>query len=285
MPELPFLEVLRANLSVCLAGRRIERIDVRHVYVLKSVVPPLESAAGRVVDTVRRRGKYLIVDLAGGVSLVLHLMKAGRLRHVDRAKKPGRDTALVVALDDGMAIHLTEAGSKKRASVWLLASADLDASVPLAGLGPEPLSDAFTAAALSAALAAERSTLKRFLVQQRAVAGIGNGFSDEILWEARLSPFARTDLVDPRTAAELHAAIVRTLRRGLEENQAAFGDTLPVHEPVSVYRVHRRAGQPCPRCGDTIRLIGYAERETYYCPTCQAQGKPFADRRLSRLLR
>ncbi|MBM3449517.1 MAG: hypothetical protein FJX78_00735 [Armatimonadetes bacterium] len=147
------------------------------------------------------------------------------------------------------------------------------------------LSEAFTLDALRAALAADRATLKHLITQQRPIAGIGNGYGDEILWEARLSPFARTEALTEEAIAALHAAIQGVLRRGVEENRAEFSDALPIREPIALYRVHHHGGEPCPRWGDVIRFVAYAERETYYCPTCQAQGKVFADRRLSRLLR
>lgn len=287
MPELPFVEVIREHLERLAAGRRIDHVTIRSPSVLKTYDPPVDALVGQVITAVRRRGKMLVIE-AADLALVLHLMKNGRVQRVPpdaKGKGPSRDVALVLGLDDHSDLRLVEIGPKKRASVWVVARDRAGVSRPLADLGLDPFDPGFTPAALAEMLRGERQALKRFLGQQRFVVGIGNAFGDEILWEARLSPLAMTTALGDADVAALHAAILSTLRRGLEEHRVAFRDALPIAEPLHLLRVHRHAKEPCPRCGTPIAAIYYADRETYYCPSCQTGGKVYADRRLSRLLR
>jgi formamidopyrimidine-DNA glycosylase len=285
MPELPFVTVVAENLGALVAGRTVGDIIVRGVSVLKTFDPPITALRGRQVTAVRRRGKLLILE-AGGLAAIIHLKRNGRLLAVPRGtKRSARDLALVLAFDQGPDIQMIEMGPKKAAAVWIVPADRLRAAEPLQGLGMEPLSPEWTFETLARDLRAVRMRLKAFLVTQRYVVGIGNTYADEILWEARLSPQATTSALDGDEVARLHRAVRATLERGIEEHRAAAAEGLPMKEPPAHLAVHRRGGEPCPRCGTRIAVIYYEDRETYYCPACQAEGKVYADRRRSRLLR
>ena len=293
MPELPFVTVVVENLVPLIVGRTVQEVVVRGVSVLKTVEPSIAGLHGRQVLGVRRRAKLLLLEFTDGVVLVIHLRRNGRLRAVPRGTgRTARDLALVLALDRGPDIQMIEMGPKKAASVWVLPAGRLDAAPPLAGLGFEPFSPEFTLDALARALRSARMRLKAFLVTQRYVVGIGNTYADEILWEARLSPQAMTTALDEGEVSRLHRAVISTLERGIDvHRRAAAGVThigagrLPMKEPLEGLAVHRKGGEPCPRCGTPIAVIYYEDRETYYCPVCQAEGTVYADRRRSRLLK
>ncbi|HKX16398.1 MAG TPA: DNA-formamidopyrimidine glycosylase family protein [bacterium] len=286
MPELPFVTVVVENLTPLVVGRTVEDAIVRGVSLLKTFDPSIAGLRGRQVLGVRRRGKLIILDVAGDLVLVIHLRRNGRLKAVPRGTgRTARDLALVLVLDRGPDIQMIEMGSKKAASVWLYPAGRLAEAEPLAGLGVEPLAPEFTTAVLAQALRAARMRLKAFLVTQRYVVGIGNTYGDEILWEARLSPQAITTSLDGREVARLHQAITATLARGIDVHRSAAAGGLPMKEPLEGLAVHRKGAEPCRRCGTKIAVIYYEDRETYYCPTCQAEGKVYADRRRSRLLR
>ena len=284
MPELPFLQVLAENLDARIRGQRIHRARLYSVSLLKSFDPPLGAVEGRRLAGARRIGKLIILD-ADGLSVILHLMRDGRLQIGAPRRRPGKDLALGLALDGGAELHLLEHGPKKRAAVYVMPTDDVMRRDPAAALGVDPFARALSAREFHAMLERERVQLKRFLTFQRYVTGIGNAYSDEILWEARLSPFLPAAQLGADGAAVLLDAIRVTLGRALEEHRAYFGETLPMKEPVELLRVHRHAGEPCPRCGTPIAEVAYAERETYYCPSCQTGGKVYADRRMSRLLK
>lgn len=286
MPELPFVTVVAENLAPLVVGRTVEDVIVRGVSVLKTVEPPIAGLRGRQILGVRRRAKLLLVDLTGDLVLLIHLRRNGRLRAVPRGTgRTARDLALVLALDRGPDIQMIEMGPKKAASVWLFPAAGLGTAEPLAGLGMEPFSPEWTPAALAEALRGTRMRLKAFLVTQRYVVGIGNTYADEILWEARLSPQAMTTALHGEEVERLHAALRSVLARGIEAHRGAAAGGLPMKEPLAYLAVHRKGGEPCPRCGTAVAVIYYEDRETYYCPACQAEGKVYADRRRSRLLR
>ena len=286
MPELPFVTVVVENLAPLVVGRTVEDVIVRGVSLLKTFEPSIADLRGRQVLGVRRRGKLIVLDFAGDLVLVIHLRRNGRLKAVPRGTgRAARDLALVLVLDRGPDIQMIEMGSKKAASVWLYPAGRLAEAEPLAGLGVEPLASAFTAAVLAQALRAGRMRLKAFLVTQRYVVGIGNTYADEILWEARLSPQAMTTSLDGGEVARLQQAITSTLERGIDVHRGAAAGGLPMKEPLAGLAVHRKGREPCPRCGAKIAVIYYEDRETYYCPACQAEGKVYADRRRSRLLR
>lgn len=284
MPELPFIQVLTENLEQQIRGKTIGRIRVKSPSVLKTYDPSLEAVVGRAVNAVGRVGKLLSFDL-GDLAMVMHLMRNGRVQIVPSRQGQNKAVALVLSLDDGRDVRLYEIGPKKRAAVYMLRAADLMEQEPLGGLGVDPLSGEFTRARLAEMLSQETAQLKRFLTLQRYVTGIGNTYSDEILWEAELSPFVAANRLKEVEIARLYTAIRSTLSRALTEHRNHFGDTLPVKEPLELLRIHRHGGEPCPRCGTPIAVVHFAERETYYCPKCQTAGKVYADRRLSRLLK
>jgi formamidopyrimidine-DNA glycosylase len=286
MPELPFVTVVVENLAAFVTGHTVEDVLVRGVSVLKTFDPPITALRGRQVLRVRRRGKLLLLEFQGDLVLVIHLRRNGRLRTAPRGTgRRGRDLAFVLAFDQGPDLQMIEMGPKKAASVWLFSAGRVETAEPLDGLGIEPLSPGWTPAALTEALRRARMRLKAFLVTQRHVVGIGNTYADEILWEARLSPQVMTTTLDDDEVVRLHRAVVTTLERGIETHRAAAAGGLPMKEPLAGLMVHRKGGEPCPRCGTRIAVIYYEDRETYYCPTCQAAGKVYADRRRSRLLR
>jgi formamidopyrimidine-DNA glycosylase len=282
VPELPELDVLAANLAANLAGAKVAAVRVVSVAALKTFDPPLDALAGRAVTGAGRRAKYVWLEL-GELRLVMHLSLGGRL--VLGGKPAARKIAvLTVDFDDGRVLSMTEGGSQRRAAVWLVD--DLDRVPGLAGLGPEPLDPGFTAERLAAILAEGGHTLKGMLTDQRALAGVGNGWSDDVLHRARLSPFARPERLGAEDVARLHAALVGVLSeaRGSLAEQVAGRVEIP-KASSRLFAVHGRAGAACFVCGDTIRSVWMGERETSYCPTCQTGGRVLADRRRSRFLR
>ncbi len=286
MPELPFVTTLVENLWPYVEGRAITSVLVRGVSALKTFDPPVDSLTGRRITAIRRRGKLLVFDLAPALVMVMHLRKNGRLQVLPRSKgRTARDLAVALAFDDGTDLRMIEIGPKKAASVWLFHQGDENGREPLAGLGVEPLSSAFTIPALAEMLRAERTQVKRFLTLQRYIAGIGNAFADEVLWEARLSPMTLTTALTAQDVTRLHDAVRTVLETALGAHRREFAGELPMREPLHLLRIHRHGGEPCPRCGTPIAVIYYEERETYYCPTCQTQGVVYADRRRSRLLK
>ncbi|WP_225754093.1 Fpg/Nei family DNA glycosylase [Actinotalea sp. Marseille-Q4924] len=286
MPELPEVEALARFLAERTAGRTVADVTVVAVSALKTFSPAPADLVGRPVLDVRRHGKWL--DLAtDGPHLIAHLSLAGWVRWYDAVPtttpRPGRSPiALRLRLDDGSGFDLTEAGTRKRLAVHLV---DDPAQVPLvASLGVDPLSPELTVERLAALLSARSQQVKGLLRDQRAIAGIGNAYSDEILHAARMSPFALTTSLDAAAVARLHEVVRTVLTDALA---AAAGR--PAAELKDAKRrgmqVHGRTGLPCPVCGDTVREVSFADRSLQYCATCQTGGRPLADRRLSRLLR
>ncbi|MGA2753697.1 MAG: DNA-formamidopyrimidine glycosylase family protein [Terracidiphilus sp.] len=290
MPELPDIAAYIAALEPRILGQPLERVRLHSVFVLRTANPPIESAEGRTVRELRRIGKRIAIGLGAdpGASpgndlwLVLHLMIAGRLHwRPPQAKLSGRQALLALDFPSG-SLTLTEAGSKRRASLHLLrgeqALHDIDPG------GVEIFStdlDGFRAA-----LAQENRTLKRALTDPRLVSGVGNAYSDEILHAARLSPVALTHKLTPGEWQRLFDATRFTLSLWTDRLVAEARKKFP--EGVTAFRpemaVHGRYGKPCPRCGSPIQRIRYADNETNYCATCQTGGKVLADRSLSRLL-
>jgi formamidopyrimidine-DNA glycosylase len=283
MPELPDIVVYLECLDRTIRGRVLERIRLGSPFVLRSVSPPIDSAAGREVVGLRRIGKRIVIELEGESFLVVHLMIAGRLRWKSpRAKLPGKLGLAAFDFDTGSLI-LTETGTKKRASVhYVLGEAALRMHDPG---GLEPLDadvDSFRAA-----LGRERHTLKRALTDPHLFSGIGNAYSDEILHRARLSPFKLTDALSDEEVERLHRATRETLSDWTSRLRDEASDGFP--ERVTAFRegmaVHGRYRKPCPDCGSPVQRIVYAENEANYCAVCQTGGKLLADRALSRLLR
>jgi len=252
------------------------------VAALKTFDPPIDALVGRAVTGAGRRAKYVWLEL-GELLLVMHLSLGGRL--VLGAKPASRKVAaLTVELDDGRVLSVTEGGTQRRAAVWLVD--DVEKVPGLAGLGPEPLDPGFTVERLAAILAEGGHTLKRMLTDQRAMAGVGNAWSDDVLHRARLSPFARPERLDADQVSSLHAALVGVLTEARGSLAEQVGGEVEVPRAAERrFAVHGRAGAACFVCGDTIRSVWMGERETSYCPTCQTGGRVLADRRRSRFLR
>ena len=287
MPELPEVAALADFLTERAVGHAIARVDVAAISVLKTYEPPLSALGGLTVTSVARHGKFLDLD-CDGLHLIMHLARAGWLRWSDALSttppRPGKGPlALRVHLDDGSGFDLTEAGTKKRLAVYCVRD---PADVPgIARLGPDPLVPDFTPQALDRLLDdAGRAQLKGVLRDQSVIAGIGNAYSDEVLHVAKLSPFKPAVNLSAEERGRLHAAIIETLTDAIERSRGLAAGDLKAEKKVGL-RVHGRAGQPCPVCGDTVREVSFADSALQYCPTCQTGGQVLADRRLSRLLR
>jgi formamidopyrimidine-DNA glycosylase len=275
MPELPEVEAWVRELDPLVSRAPIESARPGHIATLKTFDPPPSALEGRSLAGAQRRGKNLLFPTADGeLVLRVHLMSAGRLRFLPAGKKGPARPMFEVRFADGGQLLLTEAGRKKRAGVWLFTPAMLDEE--LAHLGPDALdADATT---LGEILRRERRQLHPLLRDQRALAGIGRAHANEILWEARLSPFRiSTDLGDEEVET-LARTIHDDLKRALELRLAGKGD-------ADVYRIHGHFGEPCPRCGETLRRVDFEEHTITYCPAEQTGGRILKDRRLSRLLR
>ncbi len=291
MPELPEVEALAVFLREHASGHVIARADAASFAVLKTFDPPLSALSGRVIGEVARHGKFLDLSCDGDggdeLHLVMHLARAGWLRWrddiPDKPVRPGKSPlAFRLVLEDGSGFDLTEAGTQKRLAVYLVRD---PADVPgVATLGPEPLADDFTVEALAAILKERRTQIKGVLRDQHIIAGIGNAYSDEVLNVAKMSPFKLASSFTADDVAVLHAAIVSTLREAVERSAGLAAADLKGEKKTGL-RVHGKAGQACPTCGDTIREVSFADSALQYCPTCQTGGKPLADRRLSRLLK
>ncbi|MEV6751174.1 DNA-formamidopyrimidine glycosylase family protein [Streptomyces sp. NPDC051214] len=286
MPELPEVEALRAFLTDHLVGHEIVRVMPVAISVLKTYDPPLTALEGRTVTAVARHGKFLDLD-ADGLHLVTHLARAGWLHWKDRlpdgTPRPGKGPlALRVALETGEGFDLTEAGTQKRLAVYVT---DDPAAIPgIARLGPDPLAPDFDEDRFAGLLSGERRQIKGALRDQTLLAGVGNAYSDEILHAARMSPFKLTSSLTKDEIHGLYAALRSTLTEAVERSHGVAAGRLKA-EKKSGLRVHGRAGETCPVCGDTIREVSFSDSSLQYCPTCQTGGKLLADRRMSRLLK
>jgi formamidopyrimidine-DNA glycosylase len=283
MPELPDIVVYVEAIAGRVIGARLERVRLASPFLLRSVDPPLEAVEGKQVRSVSRIGKRIVVGLEGDLWLVLHLMIAGRLHWKPAgAAVPGRKGLAAFDFSTGT-LTLTEAGSKKRASLVLVAGAPALRAIHRGGL------DVLTASpeAFRTALLAENHTLKRALTDPRLFDGIGNAYSDEILHAARLSPLQLTRNLTDDQAERLYAATRDVLMHWIDELRAESAERFP--EKVTAFRegmaVHGRFNQPCPACGSPVQRIVYSENEANYCARCQTGGRLLADRALSRLLR
>jgi formamidopyrimidine-DNA glycosylase len=283
VPELPDIDVYIEALTERVRGQRLERISVLNPFVLRTALPPIESIDGRRVTALRRVGKRIVLGFDGDLWLVIHLMIAGRLHWYPRNTRQRERTPLVRLEFPAGTLTLTEAGSKRRASLHLLAGA-----AELERLDPRGLEvldsplDSFRERLLQ-----ENHTLKRALTDPHILSGIGNAYSDEILHGARLSPLALTQRLSEAEIARLYGAARTTLQEWRDRLRGAAAGEFP--ERVTAFRegmaVHGRYGQPCPQCGTAIQRIRYADNETNYCPRCQTEGRVLADRALSRLLK
>ncbi|MFC9496412.1 Fpg/Nei family DNA glycosylase [Streptomyces sp. NPDC056982] len=286
MPELPEVEALTDFLTEHLVGHEIVRVLPVAVSVLKTYDPPPAALEGRTVTGVTRHGKFLDLD-ADGLHLVTHLARAGWLHWRDQLPdgppRPGKGPlALRVALEDGEGFDLTEAGTQKSLAVYVVHD---PADVPgIARLGPDPLADGFDEARFAALLDGERRQIKGALRDQSLVAGIGNAYSDEILHAAKMSPFKLASSLTGDDVSVLYKALRDTLAEAVERSRGVAAGRLKA-EKKSGLRVHGRAGEKCPVCGDTIREVSFHDSSLQYCATCQTGGKPLADRRMSKLLK
>jgi formamidopyrimidine-DNA glycosylase len=291
VPELPEVEALAAFLRERAVGHTVERIEVSAISALKTFDPPITAAAGQAVTDASRHGKFLDIHIGnphGGddLHLVVHLARAGWLHYRDsfNAKtplKPGSGPIAVrVRLDDESGFDLTEAGTKKSLAAYFVTDPRLVPGV--SRLGPDALS--VSAEDFAAAMRSRRGQIKGVLTDQTIMAGVGNAYSDEILHAAKMSPFALTNKITDEAMQRLYAAMRTELTDAVTRSVGQKAATLK-SEKRSGLAVHARTGLPCPVCGDTVREVSFADTSLQYCPTCQTNGKPLADRRLSKLVR
>jgi formamidopyrimidine-DNA glycosylase len=281
MPELPEVEITARLLDAALLGAEVESALAPGVNALKTFDPPLSALEGQKFSWVRRRGKLFVLELDGGIALVVHLMSAGRLQLFDtRSSLRDRTSRVLVRLTDGRELRLREFGTKQRAWVKVLRTEDLDTEEALTDLGyeawPEPpdLLEVLD----------EPRPLYALLRDQHVIAGIGRSWVDEILHAARLSPFKRGSDLEPDEAKRLREAMIETLGGAIDAYARELALPIPDKLPMPL-SVHRRNGEPCPRCGDQLEAVFYEDYVMCFCPACQTDGKVLKDRRLSRLLK
>lgn len=272
------MQALAERLEAAVGGTTLAAVEPIGFSGLKTFAPPPESLVGRTVEGTGRRGKYLILNF-GGPRILVHLSQAGRLDIEEPPKKTrGKGSVVRLRFDNGVALLVREHGTERKAGWWVLEAGD---DGPLTKLGPEPATDEFAELILHGD---DRRRVHTLLRDQRTVAGVGRGHTDDALWRAQLSPYAslaslgaadRRRLLDS-VRAELDEAVERERARTGGLSQAKLGDK---------FVVHGRYGTPCPRCGETLRRVSYESYEVTYCPTCQTGGKPLADRRMSRLVK
>jgi formamidopyrimidine-DNA glycosylase len=298
MPELPEVEATARLLDSALKGARIESALAPGINALKTFDPPLSALEGRTIESVGRRGKQLVLETSGGLCVLIHLMSAGRLQlYGKRAGPRDRTSRLLLRLrapgeahgaGDGtrsegepeLELRLREFGSRQAAWVKLLAADELEGEGSIASLGPEAWPDP---PALGELLDTPRP-LHTLLRDQHVIAGIGRSWVDEILWVAELSPYKRGADLEPAEAERLRTAIVDTLGGAISHYESALALPIPDKLPMPL-RIHRHEGEPCPRCGATLKAVHFEDYVIAYCPTCQTEGRVLKDRRLSRLLR
>jgi formamidopyrimidine-DNA glycosylase len=286
MPELPEVEALAAFLRERVVGLVVVGLEIGAISVLKTYSPPPQALEGLPVDGVARHGKFIDLDI-DGIHLVFHLARAGWLRWSDALSaarlRPGKSPiALRLRLSDGSGFDLTEAGTQKRLAAYLVRDAQ---EVPgIASLGPDPMAPDFSRDDFAAVLAGRRTQVKGLLRDQSVLAGVGNAYSDEVLHAARLSPFALAATLDDDEVDRLYLALREILAGAVAAASGKPAKELKDAKRAGM-RVHGRAGQLCPVCGDVVREVSFADSAMQYCATCQTGGKPLADRRLSRLLK
>ncbi len=282
VPELPELEIYRENLAPLIVGRTVRRIDVLNIFTVRTADPPLQSAVGRVVAAVGRRDKHLYLSMHDGPHLIFHMKLSGRLRWKPSAGKLNAKIGCLKLDFDHGSLHMTEASSKKMASLHVVRAL---AECGEMGRGAEPLD--VTASAFRDLLMRENRQLKGALTDPRLVAGIGNAYSDEILFAARLSPLKLTQSLGDEEWTRLHAAMQEILREWIDEIRRVAAGALPTEQGDwrKAMKVHGKFKGACPACGARIERVAYADSETHYCPACQNGGRRLSDRRLDRLMR
>jgi formamidopyrimidine-DNA glycosylase len=283
VPELPEVEITARRLDAALRGATIESALAPGINALKTFDPPLHAVEGAAIAGVRRRGKHLVVDVGGDLSMLVHLMSAGRLQLFDkRASLRDRTSRLLLRIEGGRELRLREFGTKQAAWVKVLRADALEEDEALATLGPEAWPDPPPLRELLAPAGAR--PLHAVLRDQRVVSGIGRSWVDEILWTAMLSPFKRGDDLDDEEADALRAAMVSCLDGAIEHYERVVELPIPDKLPMPL-QVHRHHGDPCPRCGATLEAVHYEDYVMSYCPQEQTGGRVLKDRRLSRLLK
>jgi formamidopyrimidine-DNA glycosylase len=285
MPELPEVEITARRLGEALHGAQIVSALAPGVKAMRTFDPPLSALEGERIERVGRRGKHLLVETTGDLALLLHLMSAGRLQLYDRRAGPRDRTSRLlvrVLLADGSEaeLRLREFGSKQAAWVKLLRASELEQDESIATLGPE----AWPQTPPLAGLLDRARPLHAVLRDQHTIAGIGRSWVDEILWQAKLSPFKRAGDLSEAESGELERAIANTLDAAIEHYEQSVRLPIPDKLPMPL-RVHRHEGEPCPRCGTTLRAVHFEDYVIAYCPTCQTGGRELKDRRMSRLLK
>ena len=286
VPEAPEVEALVRYLHPLLVGHVFVRIDLATINVLKTYDPPINALYGVEITDVTRRGKWIDID-ASGLHVVIHLSRAGWLRYREELPKvplkPGKGPmAARLVLDDGAGIDLTEAGTQKRLSMSIVRD-PLDVA-GVGRLGIDVLDGAFTVDVLRDILRGQRAQIKGTLTDQSLIAGVGNAYSDEVLWEVGMSPFAIASSMTDTDIERLHDALVTTIAEAVERSSGLPASDLK-DDKRRAMNVHAQTGKPCPRCGDVVREVSFATKSLQYCATCQTHGKPLADRRMSKLLK
>lgn len=284
MPELPDIVVYLEAMEARVLGREVKGVRIASPAVLRTYDPPYDAPVGKEVTSLHRVGKRVVLGLAeGSLFIVIHLMVAGRLRWEDAGKAIPRKIGLAAIDFENGTMILTEQGTKKRAGLWIMPDWESVEAVDRGGVEPLEVGEK----GFAEALRAENRTLKRALTDPRIFSGIGNAYSDEILWSARLSPVKRTGQLTDDETTRLHKAVVTSLQEWTQRLRDDVGEGWPTK--VTAFRddmaVHGKFGQPCPRCGSKVQRIVYSANETNYCATCQTDGKLLADRSLSRLLK
>jgi formamidopyrimidine-DNA glycosylase len=283
VPELPDIVVYLEALERRVLGEVVRGVRIASPAVLRTYDPPYDAPVGHRVESLQRVGKRIVFGFEEDLYLVIHLMVAGRLRWEAPKKAIPKKVGLAAIDFDPGTLVLTEQGSHKRAGIWLSRGFEGVAELDRGGVEPLEVSDD----EFGAALKRENRTLKRALTDPRIFSGIGNSYSDEILWAARMSPVKRTSQLTDEDVADLRTAVVRSLTEWTDRLREEVGEDWPTK--VTAFRddmaVHGRFGQPCPRCGSKVQRIVHADNETNYCATCQTGGKLLADRSLSRLLK
>ena len=283
MPELPDIVVYLEALQKRVSGEALRGVRIASPSVLRTFDPPYDAAVGSTLVGLRRIGKRIVFEFPDGLFMVIHLMVAGRLRWLATGAAVPKKVGLAALDFDAGSLVLTEQGTKKRAGLWVIRGEETLTEEDRGGI--EPLE--MDVAAMTTALQAENRTLKRALTDPRVFSGIGNAYSDEILWEAQLAPTLRTKSMTDEQMERLHAAIQTALQTWTERLREEVGEDWPAK--VTAFRpdmaVHGKFGEPCLRCGSPVQRIVYASNETNYCATCQTGGRLLADRSLSRLLK